>query len=364
MTFLPLRIAFVAERTPFTRSEQRMRALDDLGAEVFPISLIPPASDPAVLPERRLVDRVAAKLGRPLDRAGANRTLLEVARDHRPDVIWVEGGRILRPSTLRELARVAPGAPRVLFTEDDLAFAHNRSAYQTAGLSAYDLVVTTKRRNVERRQLDSLGVRDLHYESKSFDPWFHRPLWPRPDDRDRLGAPIGFIGTYERQRASSCLALAEAGFEVRVFGNGWNRLREFHPRLRVEGHPLGGEDYVRSIGATDINLGFLRRANEDRHTDRSVEIPACAGFLLAERTEEHLELFEEGREAAYFEGDDELIELCGRYLADDTARRAIAQAGRERCIASGYDHPSSVMRVLERALRGAQAPAPETAEAA
>ncbi len=346
----PLRIAFVAERTPFTRSEQRMRALDDLGIQVLPISRIPSSKDSAAQPERRLLDRVAHKLGRPIDRAGVNRVLLEVVARSNPEVIWIEGGRMVRPKTLHELRRLAPSAVQVLFTEDDLALAHNRTTHLSAALGLVDLVVTTKRRNVERDELAKLGAQKVHYESKTFDPWFHRPLRLRPDDREYLGGPIGFIGSFEDRRASACLALAEAGIPVRVFGNGWGGLRGFHPGLTIEDRPLGGEDYVRSICATDINLGFLRQANADGHTSRSIEIPACGGFLLTERSKEHRELFVEGEQADYFEGDAELIERCGQYLGQPDRRRTVAAAGRLRCVQSGYDHTSSVLRVLDKAL--------------
>ena len=346
----PLTAAVVYEPTPFTRSEQRMRALCDLGVRVLPISLVPAQPTSAVRPERRLMDRVAARLGRPLDRASANRALIESVEHERPDVVWVEGGGVIQARTLARIAAVAPGAPRILFTEDDLARAHNRSTFQTAALSHYDLVVTTKRRNVEHGELTRLGAKAVHYESKTFDPWFHRPLWLRPGDRERLGGRVGFVGTFEEARAGSCLALAEAGFGVRVFGNGWDSWRDRHPHLHVEGRPIGGEDYVRAICATDVNLGFLRRANDDRHTDRSVEIPACGGFMLAERSEEHRQLFREDLEAAYFSNDDELVVQVCRWLAEPERRRMVARAGRERCVSSGYDHPSAVLRVLECAL--------------
>ena len=135
------------------------------------------------------------------------------------------------------------------------------------------------------------------------------------------------------------------GVEVRVWGNGWERGPR-HANLRLERRPIYGEDYVRCLCATDVNLGFLRKANRDLHTTRSVEIPACGAFMLAERTAEHLALFAAGREADYFGDADELLAKVRWWLERDAERRAVARAGRERCLASGYDLPSMLRAML------------------
>jgi spore maturation protein CgeB len=68
--------------------------------------------------------------------------------------------------------------------------------------------------------------------------------------------------------------------------------------------------------------------------------------MLAERTPEHLALFDEGLEAEFFTSDDELIDKCRRYLDDEDARAAIAQRGHERCIASGYSNAARLRQAF------------------
>ena len=72
--------------------------------------------------------------------------------------------------------------------------------------------------------------------------------------------------------------------------------------------------------------------------------------MLAERTTDHLRLFEEGREAAYFSSPDELVAKVRHYLAHHDERRAVAAAGRERCRTGGYDLDTRARRTLSDVL--------------
>ena len=68
--------------------------------------------------------------------------------------------------------------------------------------------------------------------------------------------------------------------------------------------------------------------------------------MLAERTDEHLKLFREDREAAFFSNSRELLDKARYYLAHDKERQAIATAGRDRCISSGYSIQNQLKRLL------------------
>ncbi|QDU67149.1 CgeB family protein [Engelhardtia mirabilis] len=339
-------ILYVCDLTPNTRGDQRRRALEELGHRVTAVSFVRPRRS-SQAPERPLLrERIARRLGRPLDRVGVNERLLRRAQAQDYDVLWIEMGSNIRPRTLETFRELQPDCALVFFSEDDMAMRHNQSEWIRRCLPLYDLVVTTKRRNADPQELPRLGAQRVRYEPKTFDPQFHRPVEVTPAVREEFGCDVGFIGTYEAQRAASCLALARAGFQVTVFGNGWDTARGGHENLRIEGYAVAGQDYVRAICASKIQLGFLRVANRDEHTDRSVEVPACGRFMLAERTQEHLELFAEGREAAYFDGTDELVAKVQHYLAADEEREQIARAARERCLSSDYSHHGCLIRVL------------------
>jgi spore maturation protein CgeB len=72
---------------------------------------------------------------------------------------------------------------------------------------------------------------------------------------------------------------------------------------------------------------------------RNFEVPGCGGFILTERAP-HLErYFEPGEEVGVYDNENDLINQVGRWLADDAARAAVADAGYRRVMAEHtYDH--------------------------
>jgi hypothetical protein len=323
---------------------QRANALRALGHRVEHVeSGVPDAG------VRRQLYRAGHHLGLPPDVYGSNAAILRALSREAFDVLWVDKGLTIRARTLRRARRLKSALLCVSYSPDDMASPDNRSSAWLRCAPLYDVHVTTKSFNVG--ELPELGARDVFFVDNAFDPATHRPLELSPEERRRFAADVGFVGTFESERAEAMLALARRGVRVTIHGGRWERFRGRHANLDVRHEVLEGLDYARAVNATKINLGFLRKAYRDLQTTRSIEIPACGGFLLAERTDEHRRLFAEGVEAEFFASQDELEAKVRRYLACEEERLRIAAAGRRRCLEGGYGNEERLAAVFEHLER-------------
>ena len=334
-----LKVLYVGDLTPGGTCRARMRTFLDLGHEVDVI-------DTGRHVFNSIMERVLAKSGFPPDKMHANdriQDFLETTLVY--DMLWVDRGLVIRPETLA-FARCVSSRPLIVSYSGDAMgrwFSTSRAYLQSVPL--YDLHVTTKRSNIA--ELYSFGARDVQCVYSSYDEHTHAPTSMCSEDREAYGGHIGFVGRFEPDRPALLRALAEAGGAVRVWGSNWYSRVRSQKNLRIEGAGLWGLNYAKGLSNFDINLCLLSKWAGDLHTTRSVEIPACGGFMLAERTIEHAEMFEEGKEAEFFASTAEAIDKCEFYTRHRDLRQQIAGKGRERCIQSGYHHRGQLSRVLD-----------------
>lgn len=262
------------------------------------------------------------------------------------DVIWIDKGHAIRASTLRYVREKLPNAKIVSFSPDNMALRHNQSQQYLDCIPLYDYHITTKSFIID--DLKRMGAKNVLFAQKAYSERFHYPRQLESGDVERLGGDVGFIGMWEKERCESVCFLADHGIKVRVWGDGeWNKYKDYSPNLTIEGRGLWNEDYSKSFKAFKISLCFLRKINNDQQTARTMEIPASGGFMLAERTDEHLALFEENKEAAYFSCNEELLEKCRYYLEHDEERNLIASNARQRCIDSDYSNEGMIRKIIE-----------------
>ncbi len=339
------RILYVGPMLAGSTTVQRFRALQDLGYEMMSVTTV---SAGARRTQPSLMTRVRGKLLGQHDQTHANQAILAAIQQHAFDLAWIDKGLTIEPGTLRAIRNLQPQCRIVGFSPDDMMNPCNQSANFLLALPVYHVYVTTKSYNVS--ELRQLGCIEPVFIENGYDPHTHRPMRVTPVERTALGGSVGFVGQWEPERAASLRGVALAGVAARVWGYTWERMTHVPPSLRLENRPLWGDDYARAISAFDINLCFLRKCNRDLQTTRTVEIPACGGFMLAERTAEHLGLFEEGREAEFFSSPEELLAKTRYYLQHPEPRQRIARAGYARCQRSGYSYRDRLQRVLQDVL--------------
>jgi spore maturation protein CgeB len=358
------KILFLGEIGPGQTSRMRMRAIARLGHDVKGVDTVEPLRRASWL-QRHLRRRVQ------LDSVvhDINRSVLDAAREFRPEIIWGEKQEFLRAETIRELQGL--GARAVHFTPDPyFSLYWKRTRLMDRAMGAYDALVYCK--SYERKNYEALG-KPLIFMPLGYCDEVHRPL---PSDDPRWNCGIGFLGGWEPRREEMLHLVAGAGLELKIWGGYWDFLRDGRWTLRryvilkqlAGGDPFrihrddllaaawqGGEvyddDYARALTGAKIGLGFLRKVCPDQHTTRTFEIPACGSMLLADRTDEHREFFEEGKEAEFFSSPEELLEKVKFYSAHEAERSRIAERGNIRCIEGKYAYVHRLRAALDSLQR-------------
>lgn len=337
-----MKILYAASLSPNDSALYRLWALERLGHQVISLNSIPYApSNPTV---RRVVFRLA--MGPHVDRL--NRDIIEMAERERPDVLWADKLLWMQPRTLDHLRKL--GITTVSYMIDN-PFGPRRDPGWRLYMKAiphYDLHVVQRSKNIDDYR--SRGARDVIKIQTAYEPTMHFPPPEGWSDRDR-NRGVSFAGTHYDDRGAVLAKLSEE-FDVVISGppRGWQRALtpEQFSKLYSEGE-LYRDQYREAIWRSKINLSFITHSNQDEFVHKSFEIAGCGGFLLAERSQGHMDRFVEGEEAVFFTGFDELAEKIRRYLPDEAARTRIAAAGHSRAQRDGYHNDHQVSLIVERA---------------
>lgn len=275
-----------------------------------------------------------------------NKEIINKVKNEKFDIIWIDKGSFILPSTLRKIKKIQPQTKIVGYSPDNMEERHNQTLWFVKGLKYYDFYITTKSYTVN--WFKKMGVKNVMFINKSFEDTFHYPRVISKEDKIRLGGEIGFIGAWEKERCESILYLVDNGLPIRVWGDKkWDKYKNYNDLLKIEGRGLYTEDYAKALSAFDISLCFLRKMNKDLQTARTMEIPACGSLLMAERTNEHESLFEDGKEAVFFSNNQELFEKCRYYLEHPEERKQIIDNGLRRCKNSGYSNYETLKKAIK-----------------
>jgi len=318
---------------------KRAQALKRLGHEVLPI-------DPySLFPFKNFIGKLIYYAGAPLIEYYLKKKLEPIIENESFDVTFVDNGELIGRNILSVLRKVS--SIIINYNNDDPFGTRDKNKWRLylEAVPFYDLLAVVRSVNVpEAYTRGAKKVLQVYMAVDELDG----PREITAQDRNRLSHEVLFIGTWMPERGSFLAELIKAGLPLAIYGNDWHKAPEW-PTLRTiwQGPAIYGDDYIKAIQLAKISLGLLSKGNRDEHTTRTFEIPYCGGLFCAERTSEHLQLYQEDVEAVYWRDVTECIEKCKKLLENEDKRRDIAEKGRIRCLRNGIFNESNLKKMLE-----------------
>ena len=327
----------------------RMKALADLGNEITSFDTSDYVANKGNPISRRIAHRF--NIGPVINKLNSDIASFIETLEGKYDLAWIDKGKWITPETVALLNSICTYA--IHYTADP-QIVFNQSRMFNSSIRLYDLMLTTKPYEVELYKQQ--GANDVLYINQSYEKSILHPRELTNPQIRLFRSDVTFIGRCEKHYIDIIASIKTCKCNTKVWGPKWRRQLLVKPWLRhvYMGPGLWCEDYGIAMSAAKISLGLLSKRYPETTTTRTFEIPACGTLMLAERTDEHLSLFEEDKEAVYFSNNDELISKADYYLKNDAIRQKISRAGHKRCLKSGYDNLNVmkyVLNYIDRILR-------------
>jgi spore maturation protein CgeB len=254
------------------------------------------------------------------------------------DLAWIDKGIFIGAGLLRDIR----AGLKVHYTPDT-AIVFNQSRLFNSSIPLYDYCITTK--SFELEAFKQKGAREVLFCTQGYDARVHRPSVPTGEKNG-----VVFVGLCEPSREHLLANLLERKVPLTLAGKNWEKFVRKHrnnPCLNYIGQGVFGETYAALVSGGQLGLGLLSKRFPERHTTRTLEIPACGTALATERNEDTLSIF--GEEEVFFYRDTrELIEAVPALLNDRERLDKIAQAGYQRVTQGEFDYLSILRGLLRK----------------
>jgi hypothetical protein len=260
----------------------------------------------------------------------------------RQDARWLLATGIA-PLDASTLERLRGNGVRLLnFLTDDPWNPSHRAEWFLQALPQYDFVFSPRRANLA--DLAAIGCAAVVYCAFAYAPEAH---YPGQGNLIERAPDVVFVGGADADRLPYVHALAAAGLDMALYGGYWHSdriARRFH-RGFVDAATVRA---VTSLAR--VSLCLVRHANRDGHVMRSFEIPAMAGCMAAEDTDDHRSIFgPDGDAVLYFSDPGEMVRRITELCHDSRKRTVLSERVHRVVIDGHHTYADRLTQMLEAA---------------
>lgn len=270
--------------------------------------------------------------------ARQRKQLVKAAADFRPALAIFMGAAGWDAALIRQVKEMCEGRVVVLATDDPTVVPGLKSLAWLEGLGEFDTVFVPAKAAIAT--FYQLGAKRVATYGFSYNPKFHFP-------RAASGPynAVAYLGSWGPLQEMWLDRIA-AEFALRIYGWGWQHASRTSRARACWARGEGLEaDMNAAIASSRIIFNMTRAEHGCTYSAKTLEIPACGGFMLTNWTPEQAELFEDGKECVFYNTMDDMLDKVRYYLENEAEREKIRRAGMQAV--APYTYKNSATSLLK-----------------
>lgn len=242
-----------------------------------------------------------------------NILLFEKVMESKPDIIFyhVHRNEISMETFIRIKEKLPDTKIIIYFSDDD--WRHGNHSRFLALYSDFFTICFSP--NIDK-------YKKYDHENVILTQWASNPNNFLPNKIEKK-YDVTLIGLAYEPRLEWIKYLLENGIKVKVFGKGWGKYSEFK---KYYGGFLNGENFLKTINQTKINLNFSWNSNDGalQVKGRTFEFGVCNAFQITNYNPILNKYFLENHDIVYFRSKEDLLKKVKYYLKKEKERNNIA----------------------------------------
>lgn len=291
--------------------------------------------------------KVEFRYGKGLQTTSFNKSLVEICRLKKPDIVFLYTCRMVLPKTVLKLKKM--GIYIASYCNDDPFSRKYRKSFwrnYRDALKYCNINYVYRESNIKdvekcTGRAGSL-LRSYYIEEQNYPCEKNEIISDVPD--------VIFLGHIEAdERLDYLETLLDKGVKIGLNRDAYHDWAKGKDGIVFLEKPR--DLYNNYLCSCKIPLVFLSKLNRDTYTRRCFEIPAAKAFLLCPYTEDLASMFTENKEIIFYRTKEDFVKKVLFYINHDSEREKIARAGYERVIKDGHeikDRAKTIIQDYER----------------